>query len=191
MAAAKIRLKSVRDAADPPKGLRVGARYHQLFDAFPLRPLRTDAERDRAQEMLEWLLRAKKDRRSPDEQDYFDILVRLIEEYENVHYPMGEPTDVEMVEHLMAIRGLSQTELAIGVRIHKATLSNLMTGRRRLTREHIEAIAAFFHVSPAVFYPSTVKRTHAAGADALEADTTTRPSGAPAARKAKRVKPIP
>ena len=50
---------------------RAGARYLDLVSAFPLRPLRTEEERDAAQEVLEGLLVAGPAGRLPEEQDYF------------------------------------------------------------------------------------------------------------------------
>jgi HTH-type transcriptional regulator/antitoxin HigA len=64
--------------------------YLDLVRAFPLRPLRSTADHDRAIEIVDGLA----DRRGtlrPEEHDYFLVLCLLIEHYESEIYP--EPTE--------------------------------------------------------------------------------------------------
>lgn len=68
-------------------------RYLSLIRAFPLRPLRSEEDLDRAIGVLNGLIDIGKSRRSRDEDDYMHVLGTLIGEYEDVHWPM--PSDLE------------------------------------------------------------------------------------------------
>lgn len=69
-------------------------RYEALVGEFPLRPLKSEADLDRAVAMLNRLLDVGPDRRTEDQDDYLHVLGTLIHEYEQVHWPM----DVDLEE---------------------------------------------------------------------------------------------
>jgi transcriptional regulator with XRE-family HTH domain len=58
-----------------------------------------------------------------------------------------------MLRHLMEARGVTQTEVASVTGIMKSTLSAVLTGKRELTRSHIEKLAPYFGVGPGAFLP--------------------------------------
>ena len=74
--------------------------------------------------------------------------------YETEHHPMPPITDAEMLRHLIEARGTTQAAVAHETGLAVSTLSEIMTGKRSLNRRHIERLARFFHVSPAVFIGS-------------------------------------
>jgi HTH-type transcriptional regulator/antitoxin HigA len=59
--------------------------------------------------------------------------------------------DAEMLRTLMEETGVSQAEVVRGAGINKTVLSLVLSGKRDLTREHIEILSKYFRVSPAVF----------------------------------------
>lgn len=73
-----------------PAGAERADPYLDLIRAFPLRPIRTDADHDRAIAIVD----ALSDRRPailPEEHDYFIVLCLLIEHYESKIYPEPAP----------------------------------------------------------------------------------------------------
>ncbi len=72
-----------------------GDLYFDLVRAFPLRPLRSAEDHDRAVATIDALSDRRPDLR-PEEHDYLIVLGLLIERSEEVHYPMapevGEPS---------------------------------------------------------------------------------------------------
>jgi HTH-type transcriptional regulator/antitoxin HigA len=68
--------------------------YLELIRRCPLRPIRSEAELTRAIAMLDWLVDKETAglRRTPSEHDYLLVLAGLVEDYEDVHYPM--PSDI-------------------------------------------------------------------------------------------------
>jgi HTH-type transcriptional regulator/antitoxin HigA len=123
--------------------------YLRLIDRFPLRPLRSDEELDRAVALVDELL----DRRDldPGEQDYLDTLALLVERYENEAHPIEPPSDGEMLGHLLEARGVNQAEAARGAGIAASTINEVLAGKRKLNRRHIGKLAAYFEVDPGVF----------------------------------------
>lgn len=70
----------------------VGERYLALIREFPLRRLRDEADLDRAIAMLDKLVDLGMTDRSQEETDYLDVLSTLVEQHEEIHYPMREAT---------------------------------------------------------------------------------------------------
>jgi HTH-type transcriptional regulator/antitoxin HigA len=116
-----------------------------------LRPIRNERELDRATAVINSLLDRR--RLSPAEQDYLDVLGDLVERYEDEAHPIADVSDAAMLEHLIEAKGITQAQVARATGIAQSRISELLSGRRRLTRAQIEKLAAYFHVKPAVFLP--------------------------------------
>ena len=72
--------------------------------------------------------------------------------YETKPYPMSDVGPAEMLRFLLQQNRLSQRDIAPELG-SESTVSSVLSGRRPLTREHIERLSARFHVSPAIFFP--------------------------------------
>ena len=73
-----------------------------------LQPIKTEAEHDVALQEIEKLWDA------PDgspESDKLDVLVTLVEAYEDKHYPILSPDPVEAITHYMESQNLSRHDL--------------------------------------------------------------------------------
>ena len=90
-------------------------------------------------------------RRDQGEEDYLDVLARLVEDYETARHPLPGVPDAEMVRHLIEARGITQAKVAADTGIAESTISEVLSGRRRLSRRNVDTLARYFHVSPAVF----------------------------------------
>jgi HTH-type transcriptional regulator/antitoxin HigA len=130
-------------------GKRARDRYFELVRRFPLRPLRTEAELDEAIALADELI--DRDDLGAGEEDYLDVLGDLIKRYEAEHHPIPPVTDAEMLRHLIEARGVTQARVAADTGIAESTISAILSGSRGLSRKHIEGLARYFGVSPAVF----------------------------------------
>jgi HTH-type transcriptional regulator / antitoxin HigA len=126
-----------------------GRRYLKMIRQFPLRPIRSDAELGRAIEVVNLLL--DRDQLDPGEEDYLDVLSDLVEKYETERHPMPPVSDADMLRHLIEARGITQARLAADTGIAESTISEILAGKRGLNRKHIETLARYFGVGPAVF----------------------------------------
>jgi HTH-type transcriptional regulator/antitoxin HigA len=123
--------------------------YLELVRRFPLRPLRTAADLAAAVEILDSLL--DRDDLSAAEQDYLDVLGDLVEAYEEAAVPVRRLDDAEMLRFLIANRGATQAEVAAGAKVAESTVSEVLSGKRKLNRAQIGKLARYFHVEPGVF----------------------------------------
>ena len=60
-----------------------------------------------------------------------------------------------MLKHLLELRDFSQIDLHKATGIAISTISAILNGKRRLSRRHIAALSAFFHVSADSFAAPT------------------------------------
>jgi HTH-type transcriptional regulator/antitoxin HigA len=129
----------------------VSDRYLDLIRAFPLRTLRSEKDLEEAIAVIDSLL----DRDSLDdgEEDYLDVLSDLVRKYEDEHHPLPPVSDADMLRHLIEARDVSQLKVAAETGIAESTISSILTGKRGMSRNHIELLARYFKVSPAVFIP--------------------------------------
>ena len=123
--------------------------YLELVVQLPLRPIRSDEELARAVRMADSLL----DRRdlAAEEEDYLEVLGDLIERYEREAHPIAAVSDAEMLRHLIEARDVSQTEISRATGIADSTISEILKGKRSLSRIHIGKLARYFNVPPNVF----------------------------------------
>jgi len=92
-----------------------------------------------------------KSRPTAEEKEAIELLTLLIERYEAQRYPVPDAGPVEVLRFLLRQNGLSQRDLAAELG-SESTVSLVLSGKRRLTRDHIERLSKRFHVSPSVFF---------------------------------------
>jgi len=124
-------------------------RYLELVRRFPLRPLRSDADLDAAVAVVDSLI--DQDELSAPEQDYLDVLSDLIEAYEDETVPIKPVGDAEMLRTLIEAKGVTQAQAAKEAGIAESTVSEVLTGKRKLNRTQIGKLARYFHVGPGAF----------------------------------------
>jgi HTH-type transcriptional regulator/antitoxin HigA len=124
-------------------------RYLDLVRAFPLRPLRSDADLDAAIAVIDSLL--DRSRLLSAEQDYLDVLSDLVEAYESDAIPMRPVDDAELLHFLIEQKGTTQAQTAKGAGIAESTISEVLAGKRKLNRGQLEKLARFFHVEIGAF----------------------------------------
>ncbi len=125
------------------------AAYWSLIERFPLRPLVTGRELDVAIALVDELL----DRPKLDawERAYLDVLGDLVEAAEEELHPMEAATDGETFTVLREEKGVTQQQVAIDTGIANSTISSVITGKRRFTRDHLRRLADYFGVPVATF----------------------------------------
>ncbi len=125
-------------------------RYIQLLQQFPPRTINNDEELEATQVVIDKLL----DRPvlSKDESDYLNVLGTLVFEYEEKGDPIPDIYGVELLKVLIAEKQLRQKDL-VPIFKTESIVSDILNGKRQLTVRHIQELAQFFNLSPAVFLP--------------------------------------
>ena len=124
-------------------------RYLELVRAFPLRPLRTDADLDAAVAVVDALI--DQSNLTAPEQDYLDVLSDLVEAYEETAVPMKPVGDADMLRLLIEAKGATQAQTAKGAGIAESTVSEVLAGKRKLNRAQIGKLCRYFRVGVSAF----------------------------------------
>jgi HTH-type transcriptional regulator / antitoxin HigA len=86
---------------------------------------------------------------SPEEHALLALLERLIQDYDDrVKLPDVPP--LKILQYLTEQRGLRQADL-LPIFGSRSVTSDVINGKRDLSKAHIRRLAEFFHVSPEVF----------------------------------------
>jgi HTH-type transcriptional regulator/antitoxin HigA len=113
-------------------------------------PIQTERQFDRMVARLEELDFAKREL-TPEEKALRESLAALIEVYDEEHHHIPGQPPHEMVRHLMEQRGLKQTDL-VPVLGSRAQVSDLVSGKRGISKAQVKALAEYFAVSPELFF---------------------------------------
>jgi HTH-type transcriptional regulator / antitoxin HigA len=96
--------------------------------------------------------KAKSGKLSRGEAGYISVLLELLEDYEKAKFPRRRVGDGEMLAHLIEAKDVSQAQVERDTPIAAPTLSAVIAGRRRLTRDQIGKLSAYFGVAPTALF---------------------------------------
>jgi HTH-type transcriptional regulator/antitoxin HigA len=85
------------------------------------------------------------------EQKLMRLLLLLVEDFERNSDPVPDAGPIDVLRHLMEAHGLRQRDLT-DVFGTESIVSEILHGKRDLTKEHIRRLSTRFSVSPAVFF---------------------------------------
>jgi HTH-type transcriptional regulator/antitoxin HigA len=125
--------------------------YRDLLTAFEPRPIRNAEEAEEATTAIDSLTDLPQ--LSEGQREFVGLLGQLLQNWEAEHEEPIEVSPQEVVRSLLEDNGLRQTDLVGPVFPSRSAASDFLAGRRPLSYERAGKLAAFFHVSPAVFYP--------------------------------------
>ena len=94
---------------------------------------------------------ANKDNPTRQEEKYAELLMTLIEVYEEEHHSIPDASPVEVLRTLMDANNLRQKDL-VPIFGSESIVSEVLHKKRDLNKAHIEKLSKRFHVSPAVFF---------------------------------------
>lgn len=131
-----------------------------LSEPVLVRPLRTAADYRAALAEIDELFAAEPG--TPDDAR-LEVLLTLVEAYEDAHYPMGMPDPIAMIEHVMEAQNLTRADLEpyIGPR---QRVWEIMEKRRRLTLPMIRRLATGLNIPTDVLIQEYELQPHAVSA---------------------------
>ena len=77
----------------------------------------------------------------------------VIESYEVETFPRRKPTPAETLAHVIDSKEVTRAELARATGIPRSTITNVLSGRRQISKENVTRLAKYFNVDPSVFLP--------------------------------------
>jgi HTH-type transcriptional regulator / antitoxin HigA len=129
--------------------------YGDLLAQHQPKAIETEAENEAAILLAESLEHRQ---RTPEEDALLELLIILIEKFEDTSYPVPNVEPDRMLLHLMEARNMKQEEL-VGVIGSRGVVSEIVNGKRFSTGEatptiskaQAKALGQLFHVSPSLF----------------------------------------
>ncbi len=118
--------------------------YLECVLAFPLTTISSDDHLETAQGVMDRLL--AKPKLHQGEQAYLDALSDLVASYEDEHFSIEPASDAEMLRHLLDAKGVSQAFVHRETGISKSSLSEVLSGKKPLSRQMIRKLAEYFGV---------------------------------------------
>jgi len=94
---------------------------------------------------------ASKDHPTSEEEKYAEVLMTLIEAYEEERYSIPDASPLEVLRALMGAHDLRQKDLVL-IFGSESIVSEVLHKKRCLNKTHIQKLSKRFHVSPAVFF---------------------------------------
>ena len=124
-------------------------RYRRLLSRTMPVVIETEEENARMLATVEKLMQ-KGEKLSAEEEKLLKLLARLVEDFEERFYRLSEATPLEVLTHLMEARGVKQSQLweVFG---SKGIASEVLNGKRGISKTHARALANYFHVPAELF----------------------------------------
>jgi HTH-type transcriptional regulator/antitoxin HigA len=87
---------------------------------------------------------------TPEEENLAELMTLLVRQFEESKYPLGHAEPLEALRVLMEDRGLRQRDL-IPVFGSSSVASDVLNGKRSISKAHARKLAERFHVTASLF----------------------------------------
>ena len=128
-------------------------KYSRLLAKAQPRAITNEEENDRMLAIIDQLMSKGEENLTPEESALFDLVVTLIEKFETEQYHLersSRATPLSILRELMAARDLKPSDLweVFG---SKGLTSEVLNGKRAISKSKAKALAEFFRVSAEMF----------------------------------------
>ncbi len=124
-------------------------KYQRLLGkALPV-VIRSETEYRRLMKAVEELIIRPGEKLTPEEGRLLELLSMLLEEYEDRVRPLPKTDPGKMLAYLLEQRGLNASD--VGAVLPKSRVSEIVAGRRTISKHQAKGLAEFFHVPVELF----------------------------------------
>ena len=125
-------------------------RYGRLLAKALPTVIRGEEENNRMLEIIEHLMAKGEDNLTPEEGALLDLLLELVHDFEKQQYPLRASPPDQMVAFILEQRGLKPSALwpVLG---SKGRVSEILSGKRAISKDQARKLAAFFDVGVELF----------------------------------------
>jgi HTH-type transcriptional regulator/antitoxin HigA len=123
--------------------------YGKLLSQTRPRVIKTEAENQRALAELEALDTLGR-RLTREEEALGELLSVLVGQFEESRYPLGHADPLDALRDFMEVRQLRQRDL-IPIFGASSVVSDVLNGKRSISKNHARKLAEFFHVPVSLF----------------------------------------
>ena len=125
-------------------------KYVRLANRILLKAIETDAEYDRMVAAVGELMDKGEDNLSPEESALLETMAILIQAYDDRHHALPNVAPNEVLAYLMEISGRTTRHL-LPVFGTRGRVSEVLNGKRSISKEQAKKLAALFKVSTDLF----------------------------------------
>ena len=125
-------------------------KYGELLVGTLPRKVETEEQNEHYLQIIEAFMDKGAENFTPEEHTLFDLLVTLVEDFEERTYKMPEIPIHERIKYLLEERGLRQKDLAPTFG-SEGTISDIINGRRPMTLKTAQNLSKFFNVPVELF----------------------------------------
>jgi HTH-type transcriptional regulator / antitoxin HigA len=122
--------------------------YSNLLAEMSPKVIETEAEYDRALVIAEKLTFNR--HKTPEERAIYQLLVMLIEAYENQNFPMPTSAPHEVLQHILEASGIPSSDL-VGKLGSKEAVAEIVNGNQSISAAQAKLLGEMFKVSPNLF----------------------------------------
>jgi len=125
-------------------------KYARLANRIVVKAIDYEDEYDRMVNAVEQLMDTGEDRLSPEESALLETMAILIQAYDDRHHAMLPVPPHQMLEYLMEASGKTTKDL-VPIFATRGRLSEVLHGKRSISKEHAKKLAGFFKVTADLF----------------------------------------
>ncbi|WP_164100600.1 helix-turn-helix domain-containing protein [Candidatus Laterigemmans baculatus] len=122
--------------------------YLELVIRFPLTSIKSEEHLAEAQAVIDRLL--TEGQFDHGKEVYLDALSDLVGTYEDAYHAIEPASDADMLRHLLEAKGVTQAQLSKETGLAKSSLSEVLSGKKKFSRQMIRILADYFHVDKSV-----------------------------------------
>jgi len=124
-------------------------KYTELLVKYQPKLIKTEEENQKALAIVEELMHHPN--RTPEENELYELLITLIEKFEQEYYtPNQTTTPHSLLLFLMEQKEIKQSDL-VGIIGSKGVVSEIVNGKREISKAQAKALGDFFHVDAGLF----------------------------------------
>ncbi len=124
-------------------------RYSALLAEAAPRVITSSEELERATKVAEPLLK-KGERRTLEENALCQLVLKLIDDYQQSHTLIPDLAPHELLQALLEESGQRQAQL-VPIFGSRSRVSDAVNGKRTISKEQAKRLGEYFHVTPAAF----------------------------------------
>lgn len=123
-------------------------KYSSLLSQYQPRIIKNEDENEIFLEIVESLL--SRNNLTPEEDTLLELLVKLIEDFEEKSYQINASTPHSRLLHLIDARSLEPADL-VEIMETIEIVTQIINNQLEITKKQAEALGKFFHVNPSLF----------------------------------------
>lgn len=131
-------------------------KYLELLKQFPPRLIHDKEELESTERVISSFLdkiKLDKIQLTIEEREYLSVLAVLIYEYEEKNQELiPDIYGIELLKTILEEKSLQKQDL-LSIFENQSTLDNIFDKKEELTTVHIQKLADFFNIPPALFFP--------------------------------------